>query len=66
MLGRTHAAAVSKLVQKAEANVSEVARTVADAIKSTAAARSLVSTDDLATAAAQLRPWPGQLLTRFI
>ena len=53
VLGRTHAAAVSKLVQKAEANASEVARTVVDAIKSTATARSLESTDDLATTAAQ-------------
>ncbi len=53
VLGRTHAAAVSKLLQKAEANASEVARTVVDAIKSTATARGLESTDDLTTTAAQ-------------
>lgn len=53
VLGKTEAGAVSDLVQKAEAKVAHVAQTVADAIKTTAAARSLVSTDDLSTTAAR-------------
>jgi hypothetical protein len=53
VLGKTQAAAVSNLIQKAESKVTQVAGEVADAIKSTAAARSLITTDDLSTNAAQ-------------
>jgi hypothetical protein len=50
VLGKTQAPALSDLVTRAEATADTVAKNVVDALKQTAGARTLVSTDDLASA----------------
>jgi len=49
VLGKTQAAAVSDLVQKAEAKVGRHRGVVVDALKRTASTRTLISTDDLSS-----------------
>ncbi len=53
VLGKTQAPAVSELVTRAEATAETIAKNVVDALKQAAGARTLVSTDDLASADAR-------------